>query len=90
MYEHTLISEHSNSLVLFLYIFLMYLKAESDHSTLALVAGMTNNISKKKKKKNSYLFFTNDRNRLGQRLRFAVWHFRLPNIVSIVSFPAEK
>ena len=51
MYEHTLISEHSNSLVLFLYIFLMYLKAESDHSTLALVAGMTNNISKKKKKK---------------------------------------
>ena len=32
--------------MLFLYIFLMYLKVEFDLSTLTLVAGMTNNISK--------------------------------------------
>ena len=34
------------SLMLFLYIFLMYFKAEFDHSTLAIVFGITNNISK--------------------------------------------
>ena len=34
------------SLTLFLYIFLMYFKAEFDHSTLAIVFGITNNISK--------------------------------------------
>ena len=32
--------------MLFLYVFLMYLKAEFDLSTLALVAGISNNISK--------------------------------------------
>ena len=70
--------------MLFLYIFLIYLKAKFDLLTLALVAGMTNNISKTLSKLGNIfpICFS--------LMTEIVCHFHLPNIVSIVSIPAEK
>ena len=74
--------------MLFLYILLTYLKAEFDLSTLALVAELTNNISKTLITLGNIfpIWFSLMREMSRQDLVY----FHLPNIVTIVSIPAEK
>ena len=68
----------------------MYLKAEFDLSTLALVAGMTNKISK------TLITLRNIFPICFLLMTEMVWdrdlgfHFHLPDIVAIVSIPVEK